>query len=236
MGLGSKLLRRWTRARHLRDLNTANMFRQTQQAHLSPQAAQALRLRRENAQLRQQWHASAKRLNLHDSAPDSDAGQAFLATLTGADIHALACALHYDGRYDDAWALGFVGHPACDLGTAWAVFLGTGAPMQIERYLWENDGKTGPFAEEVRRNDLIVRRMAEDGFATRDFAPQDIGRIAEYGAAMQAARAQGLSLRWDIPKAAFQGLKGAPVRARVEKIGDDVLDSFDSWLARSPQG
>ncbi len=191
---------------------------------------------RSNIYRRPEGRESAKIIDLHATAPDTEAGQAFLKTLDAVELHNLAGKFHCDAFNDQSWAMAFLTHPNCDLGTGWLLFLGGGSPMQIEDYLVENaedESASELFQDAINRNDAIVARMMARDFRSRDFVPEEAGRINEYKAAMKAARAAGKTLRWTIPSDAFKGLKGLEAKSRVEKSGDTVCEGFAIWLAKN---
>jgi len=234
----SKLVFNFKRKRLLRKLNKANTFKQLQLQYSTPEEIaggerNAMR-QTANRHLRPDWEATAHIINMHETSPDSAEGQAFLNTLDAHDIHHLAQQVCYDAMYDEAWVLAFVNHPACDLGTGWLLFLGSGSPMDIEKYLRENaDGERpfGSFKDDVERNDVILSRMNARDFKTRNFAPKNPKRIREYKMEIKGALNEGHSLRCQIPEDAFVGLKGFDAKSKYEKSGDDVLIDFELWLA-----
>ncbi|MBO9452103.1 hypothetical protein J7426_17640 [Tropicibacter sp. R16_0] len=238
MNFFARFFQRGRRDRKLRLLNRANTFQTLQQGHMSDGDIEKLRWRQATADCRQEWRASACVLNLQESAPGSEVGRKFLASLEAGDIHYLAGGIHYDRRFDEDWALAYALHPKCDLGTGWLLLLGSGSPMAIEKYLWENaDEKNpfGPFEADVHRNDAIVGRMNDGSFASRDYAPPDTDRIFRYRREMKAALSEGHPLRWIVPNDAFRGMKGLEAKPRFEVSGDNVLESFETWLNRDAQ-
>lgn len=233
MNFFAKLFRRKGRDRLLGQLNRANTFGKIQQRNMSGEEIEKQRWRQATADRRQEWREAAHVLNLQENAPDSDAGRDFLASLEPGDIHCLAGGIHYDGRFDEDWALACALHPKCDLGTGWLLFLGSGSPMTIEKYLWENRDKenpSGPFQADVHRNDVIAGRMNAGSFASRDYAVPDISRIHKHKREMKTALSENRSLRWNIPNDAFQGLKSLEARTRFERNGDDIFEDFETWL------
>lgn len=227
--LGS-FIYRIRRDHHLRKLNRNNAFAKLQAQHLTPKQKRELAAKKATADQRALWLTQPPIIDMHETGPDSAEGQAFLATLTSADIHYLACALQFDGRFDEDWALAFVAHPDCDLGTAWHLFLVADTPMEIESYLRDQpDGSSGIFAEEVRRNDAILARMQANAFKTREFAPSNPKGPRTYRSAMAKQIKAGASLRWQIPKTAFDKLKGRDAQSRLEKTGDQVRLAFEVW-------
>ncbi|WP_299847649.1 hypothetical protein [uncultured Roseovarius sp.] len=224
------------RDRLIRQLNEANTFQKLQQANMSEEQIEARRRRQASAHERQKWLDSARELNLHEIMPDSEEGRAFLAKLDAGDIHYLASNIYYDGPFDEDWAMACLLHPKCDLGTGWQLFLGSGSPMSIEEYLWENDAKKNPlgiFEADVHRNDAILKRMNTVSFASRDYAPSEPERVLAYETKMHAALSEGKKLRWHIPDDAFIGLKGLEAETHFERNGDDILEAFEIWLAKN---
>jgi hypothetical protein len=224
------------RDRLLRQLNEANTFQKILEANMSEEQISLRRRRQENAQHRQKWLDSACVLNLRVITPDSEEGRAFLGQLNAGDIHYLASNIYYDGPFDEDWAMACLLHPKCDLGTGWQLFLGSGSPMSIEEYLWENDAKKNPlgiFEADVHRNDAILMRMNASDFKSRDFAPAEPERVIAYKTEMLAALSGGRKLRWHIPDDAFIGLKGLKAETYLERHGDDILEAFDIWLAKN---
>ncbi|MCG7521276.1 hypothetical protein [Ruegeria sp. Ofav3-42] len=234
----SKLIFKFKRKRALRKLNKMNTFKQLQFLQSTPEeivkAERNAERWKATKHLRPDWEATAHVINMHETSPGSANGQAFLNTLDAHDIHYLAERIYYDAMYDEAWALAFVAHPECDLGTGWLLFLGSGSPMGIEKYLRENADEDRPFGfykEDVERNDAVLARMNTRDFKTRNFAPSDPERIREYRTELKAALRAGHSLRWQIPDDAFVGLKGFDAKSKYEKSGDNVLFDFELWLA-----
>ncbi|UWR01509.1 hypothetical protein K3740_10485 [Ruegeria conchae] len=234
----SKLIFNFKRKRLLRKLNRANTFKQLQLQHSTPEefleAEQNAERRVATRHLRPDWEAAAQVINMHETPPDSHEGRAFLNTLDTHDIHYLAERISYDAMYDEAWVLAFIEHPACDLGTGWLLFLGSGSPAGIEKYLRENADEDRPFGfykDDVERNDAILVRMNARDFKTRNFAPKNTKRIREYKLEIQGALDEGYSLRWQIPDDAFAGLRGFDAKSKYEKSGDDVFIDFELWLA-----
>ncbi|CAD0185261.1 hypothetical protein RUESEDTHA_02147 [Ruegeria sp. THAF57] len=234
----SKLIFNFKRKRALRKLNKANTFKKLQLLYSTPEeiveAERNAERWKATKHLRPDWEATAHVINMHETSPDSAGGQAFLNTLDAHDIHYLARQICYDGMYDEAWVLAFVKHPECDLGTGWLLFLGSGSPMSIEKYLRDNADKDKPFGifkDDVERNDIILARMKACDFFTRDFAPNDPKRIREYKVEMKDALSEGKSLRWQVPDDAFKGLRGFDAKSKYEQSFDDVLINFDLWLA-----
>jgi len=232
----NKFILRRKRQRVLRALNEANIFKRIQQENMSPEQIEKSRRGQQTAHRRQEWRDTTHVLNLHENAPDSDGGLALLSSLEAGDIHYLASMIAYDGNFDEAWALAFLHHPKCDLGTAWLLFLGYGSPMIVEDYLRKNEGAENPFghfSNNVERNDAILARMKAGDFASRNYAPADPQRINKYKNEVEAALSEGKSIRWNIPDDAYSGLKGLEAKTRYEKFGDDVFEDFETWLAKN---
>lgn len=203
---------------------------------MSQEQIEKLRWRQARAHHRQDWRDDAHVLNLHETSPDSDEGRDFLAQLDGGDIHYLASQIAYDGNFDEDWAMAYLLHSKCDLGTGWLLFLGAESPMVIEDYLWRHETKENPlgiFKDDVHRNDTILERMDAMNFVSRDYAPDAPERILAYKKEMHVALSEGKKLRWHIPDDAFTGLKGLEAKTRFEKSGDDVLEAFEIWLAKN---
>lgn len=233
LGIISQFVRRYRLDRVLRKLNQADTFRRIQGTKLSAGDVEALRRREATAHRRQEWRDNAHIINLHESAPDSAQGRMFLASLTAADIHCLAGEIHYDGRYDEDWALAFATHPKCDLGTGWLLFLGKGVP-KMSQSSFEADEGNEPAGKHLdvfaQRQNIIADRFRTGGYASRDYSPQDPERIKRCRRDIRTALAGGEALRWDIPDDAFRGLKGLDAKSRYEKSGDDVFLDFETWL------
>lgn len=235
MNFLKSLFQRRKRNHTLRQLNTANTFQKHQQENMSAQQIEKRRWRQANAHHRQEWRENARVLNLHEVTPDSDEGRAFLAKLDAGDIHYLASNIYFDGPFDENWAMACLLHPKCDLGTGWLLFLGSGSPLSIEEYLWQiaaKDKSLGIFEADVRRNDAILKRMNAESFESRDYAPAKPELVLAYKKEMYAALSEGKELRWHIPENAFTGLKGLDAKSRFERVGDDILEAFEVWLAK----